>query len=179
MTPPNVSTPRDRGDTSNSKIPVTSPAKTPAWIAAPTATTSSGLTVWLGSLPSVFLTICWTAGIRVEPPTNTTSSISVLLSLASRRAFSTGMRQRSIKSEQSSSNLARVKVVSRCLGPSCVAVMNGRLISAWVTLESSILAFSAVQQIVKNTLGKDPNQTVNPDEVVAVGAAIQAGVLAG
>jgi molecular chaperone DnaK len=37
----------------------------------------------------------------------------------------------------------------------------------------------AVQQLVKNLLGKDPNQSVNPDEVVAVGAAIQAGVLSG
>jgi molecular chaperone DnaK len=37
----------------------------------------------------------------------------------------------------------------------------------------------AVQELVKRTLKKDPNQTVNPDEVVAVGAAIQAGVLAG
>ena len=37
----------------------------------------------------------------------------------------------------------------------------------------------AVQELVKRILGKDPNQSVNPDEVVAVGAAIQAGVLAG
>ncbi|MBV6623755.1 MAG: molecular chaperone DnaK [Rivularia sp. (in: Bacteria)] len=37
----------------------------------------------------------------------------------------------------------------------------------------------AVQEVVKRVLGKEPNQTVNPDEVVAVGAAIQAGVLAG
>jgi molecular chaperone DnaK len=37
----------------------------------------------------------------------------------------------------------------------------------------------AVQQLVKNLMGKDPNQGVNPDEVVAVGAAIQAGVLSG
>jgi molecular chaperone DnaK len=35
----------------------------------------------------------------------------------------------------------------------------------------------AIQELVKRALGKDPNQTVNPDEVVAVGAAIQAGVL--
>ncbi|MGF1512601.1 MAG: molecular chaperone DnaK [Elainellaceae cyanobacterium] len=37
----------------------------------------------------------------------------------------------------------------------------------------------AVQALVKRILDKDPNQSVNPDEVVAVGAAIQAGVLAG
>ncbi len=36
-----------------------------------------------------------------------------------------------------------------------------------------------VQQLVKNLFGKDPNRTVNPDEVVAVGAAIQGGVLGG
>lgn len=37
----------------------------------------------------------------------------------------------------------------------------------------------AVQELVKRMTGKDPNVTVNPDEVVALGAAVQAGVLAG
>lgn len=37
----------------------------------------------------------------------------------------------------------------------------------------------AVQKLVREMIGKDPNQSVNPDEVVALGAAIQAGVLAG
>ena len=36
-----------------------------------------------------------------------------------------------------------------------------------------------IQEIVKNFFGKEPNRGVNPDEVVAVGAAIQGGVLAG
>ncbi|BAF17054.1 Os05g0303000, partial [Oryza sativa Japonica Group] len=37
----------------------------------------------------------------------------------------------------------------------------------------------AVQDLVKKMTGKDPNVTVNPDEVVALGAAVQAGVLSG
>nr|QBB20004.1 heat shock protein hsp70-B2 [Ettlia sp. YC001] len=37
----------------------------------------------------------------------------------------------------------------------------------------------AVQDLVKSMTGRDPNVTVNPDEVVALGAAVQAGVLAG
>ncbi|MER3480006.1 MAG: molecular chaperone DnaK [Meiothermus sp.] len=37
----------------------------------------------------------------------------------------------------------------------------------------------AVQQIVREMLGKEPNRSVNPDEVVALGAAVQAGVLTG
>ncbi|MDQ3755606.1 MAG: molecular chaperone DnaK [Acidobacteriota bacterium] len=36
-----------------------------------------------------------------------------------------------------------------------------------------------VQEMVKNVFGKEPNKSVNPDEVVAVGAAVQAGVLSG
>lgn len=48
-----------------------------------------------------------------------------------------------------------------------------------VVLVGGSTRIPAVQDIVKRVLGKEPNQTVNPDEVVAVGAAIQAGVLAG
>merc|ERR1712066_824343 len=36
-----------------------------------------------------------------------------------------------------------------------------------------------VQRLVKELTGRVPNQTVNPDEVVAIGAAVQGGVLAG
>ena len=54
---------------------MTSPLSTPAWIAAPTATTSSGLTPLCGSLPTISLTFSCTAGMRVMPPTRTTWSI--------------------------------------------------------------------------------------------------------
>lgn len=48
-----------------------------------------------------------------------------------------------------------------------------------VVLVGGSTRIPAVKELVKKLLGKDPNQTVNPDEVVAVGAAVQAGVLAG
>jgi molecular chaperone DnaK len=48
-----------------------------------------------------------------------------------------------------------------------------------VVLVGGSTRIPAVQALVKEYTGKDPNQSVNPDEVVAVGAAIQAGVLSG
>ena len=48
-----------------------------------------------------------------------------------------------------------------------------------VVLVGGSTRIPAVQGVVEKVLGKKPNQTVNPDEVVAVGAAVQAGVLAG
>jgi molecular chaperone DnaK len=37
----------------------------------------------------------------------------------------------------------------------------------------------AIQEAVRRAFGKEPNRSVNPDEVVAIGAAVQAGVLGG
>ncbi|MBR8829007.1 MAG: molecular chaperone DnaK [Gomphosphaeria aponina SAG 52.96 = DSM 107014] len=48
-----------------------------------------------------------------------------------------------------------------------------------VVLVGGSTRIPAVQELVKRILGKEPNQSVNPDEVVAVGAAIQGGVLSG
>src|SRR5204862_7389110 len=48
-----------------------------------------------------------------------------------------------------------------------------------VVLVGGMTRMPAVQEKVRELTGKEPHRGVNPDEVVAVGAAIQAGVLAG
>ncbi len=48
-----------------------------------------------------------------------------------------------------------------------------------VILVGGMTRMPAVQEMVKNLFGRDPHKGVNPDEVVAIGAAVQAGVLAG
>ncbi|MCS7088205.1 MAG: molecular chaperone DnaK [Thermoflexales bacterium] len=48
-----------------------------------------------------------------------------------------------------------------------------------VVLVGGMTRMPAIQEAVRKLFGKEPNRSVNPDEVVAIGAAIQAGVLAG
>ncbi|BAS93242.1 Os05g0302916 [Oryza sativa Japonica Group] len=95
ITPPSVSKPRESGVTSRRTMSLTSPDNTPAccqnFATAPSATTSSGLTVTLGSFPVIFFTRSCTAGILVEPPTRITSSMSLNDNFASLRALSTGV----------------------------------------------------------------------------------------
>lgn len=70
----------------------------------------------------------------------------------------------------------------RCRIPVEQALKDANLTSAAldeVVLVGGSTRIPAVQQLVQRMTGKDPNQGVNPDEVVAIGAAIQAGVLAG
>ena len=123
ITPPRVSIPRERGVTSSRSTSFTSPASTPPWIAAPTATTSSGFTLLLGVFPKNFSTIAWIAGIRVEPPTKRTSSISDALSPASERALRQGSTVLCIRESASCSNLALVRVLTRCFGTPSTGIM--------------------------------------------------------
>ena len=73
-------------------------------------------------------------------------------------------------------------LVQRTLGPCRQALADAGLPAAQideVILVGGSTRIPIVQQKVKELFGKEPNKTVNPDEVVAVGAAVQGGVLAG
>ena len=69
--------------------------------------------------------------------------MSLILRPASLRAVSQGVMLLFTKSSTNCSNLALVKSMFKCLGPSWVAVINGRFTFVFCELESSILAFSA------------------------------------
>jgi molecular chaperone DnaK len=73
-------------------------------------------------------------------------------------------------------------LLQKTVGPTRQALTDAGLDSSKideVVLVGGSTRIPRVQQIVKELFGKDPHKGVNPDEVVAVGAAIQAGVLAG
>ncbi|ASC73410.1 Chaperone protein dnaK2 [Halomicronema hongdechloris C2206] len=73
-------------------------------------------------------------------------------------------------------------LIDRCRVPVENALKDAKLNKGdidEVVLVGGSTRIPAVQDVVKKVLGKDPNQSVNPDEVVAIGAAIQGGVLAG
>ncbi|MDB9495369.1 molecular chaperone DnaK [Spirulina major CS-329] len=73
-------------------------------------------------------------------------------------------------------------LIDRCRIPVENAVRDAKLDKSAIdeiVLVGGSTRIPAIKEVVKKVLGKDPNQSVNPDEVVAVGAAIQGGVLAG
>ncbi len=74
-------------------------------------------------------------------------------------------------------------LVERCMGPVKQAMADAKVTEKdldEVILVGGATRMPAVKELVKRlTGGKEPNQSVNPDEVVAIGAAIQAGVLTG
>ena len=73
-------------------------------------------------------------------------------------------------------------LIQRCKIPVEKALQDARLDKAEineVVLVGGSTRIPAIQNLVEELTGKTPNKTVNPDEVVAIGAAVQAGILAG
>ena len=70
-------------------------------------------------------------------------------------------------------------LLQRVEGPTKQALKDSGATIDHVVMVGGMTRMPAVQEKVKELTGKDPHRGVNPDEVVAVGAAIQAGVLAG
>ncbi|GLH60806.1 molecular chaperone DnaK [Paulownia witches'-broom phytoplasma] len=73
-------------------------------------------------------------------------------------------------------------LIDRCLAPVKRALSDAKLDIEkidQVLLVGGSTRIPAVQDLVKNELKKTPNKSINPDEVVAIGAAIQGGILSG
>ena len=73
-------------------------------------------------------------------------------------------------------------LIQRCKTPIEMSLKDAELAPSAIdqnVLVGGSTRIPAVQELVEKLLGKTPNQSVNPDEVVAVGAAVQAGVLGG
>lgn len=73
-------------------------------------------------------------------------------------------------------------LIARCKIPVEKALNDARLDKSdinEIVLVGGSTRIPAIQQLVESLTNKKPNQSVNPDEVVAIGAAIQAGILAG
>jgi molecular chaperone DnaK len=73
-------------------------------------------------------------------------------------------------------------LTDRCVGPFKSAIADAKLDASKIDeiiMVGGSTRMPVIQELVRKLTGKEPNLTVNPDEVVAVGAAIQAGVLSG
>jgi molecular chaperone DnaK len=98
-------------------------------------------------------------------------------------ANETGPRHLDMRLTRSRFNELTRTLVERCRQPVEQALADAKLTYSQVdeiVLVGGSTRIPAVKDLVKSlTGGKEPNQSVNPDEVVAIGAAVQAGVLSG
>ena len=112
------------------------------------------------------------------------SSVSeTTISLPFVTANATGPKHLDMRLTRSKFNELTRGLVERCRKPVEQAIRDAGLKASEIdeiVLVGGSTRIPAVQELVKTiTGGKEPNQSVNPDEVVAIGAAIQSGVLAG
>lgn len=111
------------------------------------------------------------------------SSVSeTTISLPFVTANETGPKHLDMRLSKAKFNELTRSLVERCRKPVEQAIQDAGLKASdidEVVLVGGSTRIPAVQELVKTITGKEPNQGVNPDEVVAIGAAIQSGVLAG
>jgi molecular chaperone DnaK len=111
------------------------------------------------------------------------SALETTISLPFVTADASGPKHLEMKLTRAKFDQLTADLVERCVGPVKQALSDAKITERdidEVILVGGSTRIPAVQASVRRlTGGKEPNQSVNPDEVVAVGAAIQAGVLSG
>ena len=97
-------------------------------------------------------------------------------------ATSEGPKHLDVKLTRAKFNELNHELVDQCKGPFEAAIKDAGLKTSdidHVVLVGGSTRMPAIQELVQSLTGKEPHKGVNPDEVVAVGAAVQAGVLKG
>jgi molecular chaperone DnaK len=115
---------------------------------------------------------------KIELSTTTTSSINLPFITADEN----GPKHLDLTLSRAKFDELTQALLERVVNPVNSAIKDAGLKAAdidHVILVGGMTRMPAVQERVKQLIGKDPHKGVNPDEVVAVGAAIQGGVLAG
>src|SRR4030081_2257170 len=111
------------------------------------------------------------------------NAVETTISLPFITADASGPKHLEMKLTRAKFEQLAADLVERCAGPVKQALADAKITERdinEVILVGGATRMPAIQALVRRlTGGKEPNQSVNPDEVVAVGAAIQAGVLAG
>jgi len=111
------------------------------------------------------------------------TALETTISLPFITADATGPKHLELRLTRASFEQITADLVERCVGPVKQALSDAKIGERdidEVILVGGATRIPAVQTLVRRLAGgKEPNQSVNPDEVVAIGAAIQAGVLAG
>jgi molecular chaperone DnaK len=97
-------------------------------------------------------------------------------------ATSEGPKHLDLKLTRAKFNELTSDLVDKCRGPFEAAIKDANMKTSdidHVVLVGGSTRMPAIQDLVQSLTGKEPHKGVNPDEVVAVGAAVQAGVLKG
>jgi len=110
------------------------------------------------------------------------SSMETDINLPFITADQSGPKHMNIKLSRSKLESICAELLSRLVAPCQTALKDAGLAASEINeviLVGGMTRMPAVQEKVKEIFGKNPNKGVNPDEVVAIGAAIQGGVLTG